>query len=676
MRWNSSLCAFVTLVAIASASGRAAAQTEAPADTLVVPVSGVEVTALRGRDRLQEIPAAAFVLSRDDIWRAGSPRLSSLLQSIPGLFAYGQTSSGDATIVDPRGFSASGESSYLKLLVDGQDVRDLENGNVDWDWVPPGDIERIEVVQGPGAWIYGDASEGGIVNVVRTPPGARLGSSLDARVGSFGLRTGSLGVSGPAGGAEVGARGFARGVDGWRERSRERVYGGSGEVVMPWGARQVTIEASGLDTDRQDPGAITSTAWAVDPKQADSQIDYTRSRRGRLALRVQSAPGPEPSWALTPHVRGEDVDQVRTDPYQPATFHHTEGATGGASLEWRGRRALAARPVVLQGVAEFEHAGLRSDYSGYDPNAGRDTLLADGHSWRTLGSASLSARVELSPRTVARLSVRGDLARVHMFDAKTRTTSRTRSLSAVSPLLGVTREVGTHGAVFASASTAFRVPTLAQLYGQRPLFLAPGLTQPLSNAELDPQRATSLEGGFRWDRNDGASAQLAGYWTWVRNEIDFDSNTFQYVNIARSLHRGLEGRVSCPLPARFSAQLGGAWTPTTFDGGASDGRQINGVPLGTGNAALAWSPVSAASAEVGARYIGRRFLDKDEAHPLGQVVTWDAGLQGRWGRVRGSVRVLNVFDKRYAESGYFIDFLGDERLLPAAPRSVNVALSI
>lgn len=663
-----SLWAAAVLVAATVFDSRVAAASSAPADTLVVPVPGIEVTALRGRDRLDEVPAATFVVTRDDVRRNGSVRLATLLQTIPGLFAYGQTSSGDATIVDPRGFTASGETSYLKLLVDGQDVRDLENGNVDWDWVAPGDIERIEVVQGPGAWIYGDASEGGIVNVVRTPPAAGFGSDVDARVGSFGLRTGSLMLTGPAGPVQTALRGFARDVDGWRVHSRERVYGGGAQGVAHWGSRLVTLDASGLHSDRQDPGALTADAWAIDPTQADSKIDYTRSNRGRIDLRLQSEAGPEPSWALTPYLRGEDVDQIRTLVFQ-SPFHHTRSATVGSSIEGRARTQLAGRRVVLLGQAEFEHAGLRSQYDGVNATTPPGPL-ARTHSWRTLGSASAAARIELDSRTVARLSVRGDLARVHAHDELADTSSSTRSLGAVSPLVGITRRVGAHGNVYGSASTAFRVPTLFQLYDQRSFF---GST--LSNTQLDPQRAVSVEAGGRWDRGDGAAAQLAAYSTWVRNEIDFDLATFHYANISRSWHRGVEGRVSCPLPGRLTTQVGGAWTPTTFDGGDHDGHQINGVPLGTGTASLAWAPVPWGSGEVGARLIGPQFLDKDEANRLGPVVAWDAGIAGRAGHVRGSVRVLNVFDKRYAESG-FIGATSEERLMPAAPRSVNVSLSI
>ena len=653
-------------------SGVAAAAT-APPDTAVVPVPGIEVTALRGRDRLRDIPAAAFVLSRDDIRRAGSARLSTLLQAVPGLYAYGQTSSGDATIVDPRGFSANGERSYLKLLVDGQDVRDLENGNVDWDWVAPGDIDRIEVVQGPGAWVYGDASEGGIVNVVRSPLGDEFASRFDARAGSFGLGTGSLSLSGPAGAARLGANGSIRHVDGWRDRSRERVYGGGGRATAGWGSRVLSVDASGLDADRENPGYLTPAAFAADPALADSRIDGEHSRRGHFTVRLQSAAGPEPRWALTPSVRVERVEQVRTLFAQPLD-HETRGTTAGTTAEWRGRGRLGGCPTTLTGEVEGEVAALRSDYRTHDANSHGGALLERGLSARLSGAASATARIELDDRTVARLSVRGDLARLKTRDERAGTESAARTLRALSPLVGISRQVGAAANLYASASTAFRVPSLYQVFDRRPIFVAPNVSVNISNGELDPQRATSAEAGARWSRPDGASAQCAAYSTWVRDEIDFDLATLRYANISRSWHRGVEVSAAWPLPGNLTASAGGAWTPTTVDVGPTKGRQINSVPLGVGSASLAWAPVSAVSAQVGTRVIGRQFLDKDEREPLGAVTAWDAGLEARAGRVRAGVRVTNLFDRRYADSGY-VDPIVGVQLLPAAPRSVNVTLS-
>ena len=115
-------------------------------------------------------PAAAFVLGHDKLAATATPRLTTLLTALPGLYAYQETATGEPSVVDPRGFTANGLSSYLKVLLDGQETRDLENGNVDWDWLVPEDAERVEIVQGPGAWAYGDGAEGGILNIVRARP--------------------------------------------------------------------------------------------------------------------------------------------------------------------------------------------------------------------------------------------------------------------------------------------------------------------------------------------------------------------------------------------------------------------------------------------------------------------------------------------------------------------------
>src|SRR6185436_1558735 len=88
----------------------------APPDTAVVPLPEVVVTALRGRDSLRSIPAASFVIDRESIRRSGVSRVSSLLQTLPGLYGYQSSANGDPTVVDPRGFTANGESSYLKVL--------------------------------------------------------------------------------------------------------------------------------------------------------------------------------------------------------------------------------------------------------------------------------------------------------------------------------------------------------------------------------------------------------------------------------------------------------------------------------------------------------------------------------------------------------------------------------
>ena len=275
----------VAIVAILVATGgvsnstRAADRQPGP-DSVEVTLPAVEVTALRGHDLVREIPATTFVLQRDMLARAGAGRVATALAHLPGFYGYRQTGSGEVSVVDPRGFTANGESSYLKLLVNGQDARDVENGNVDWDWLSSDDVERVEVVQGSGAWAYGDGSEGGIVNIVRPPVPEGVRSDCAARVGSYGLRTGSLRLAGRARPWEGSLRGSLRQADGWRDRSAEDAYTGGAELGWRLSDRaRAGADVTVLDTRNEDPGSLTRDQLRADRTQSETETDYLHARR-------------------------------------------------------------------------------------------------------------------------------------------------------------------------------------------------------------------------------------------------------------------------------------------------------------------------------------------------------------------------------------------------------------
>jgi iron complex outermembrane receptor protein len=229
--------------------------------------------------------------------------------------------------------------------------------------------------------------------------------------------------------------------------------------------------------------------------------------------------------------------------------------------------------------------------------------------------------------------------------------------------------------VYGSFSTGFRVPTLHQLFDARPFSLDTNTVIFISNPRLEPQRSTGFEAGGRYDRADGSWAALSVYSVRVREEIDFDLARFAYANLGKSWHRGVELEVSQQLARGMALTASGAWTPTTIVGGENGGRQINAVPLGTAYGALRWAPNSRASFEAGARYAGRQYLDKANRHVLGDFATGEATATLRVGRLRSTLRVANLLDRRYEDTG-FIGALGEERLSPAAGRTFSVAMSL
>jgi outer membrane receptor protein involved in Fe transport len=644
-------------------------------DTATVQLPEVVVTALRGQDRLRRIPAASFVLTRDRIAESGATRVTSLLQTLPGLYGYKSGTNGDPQVVDPRGFTANGESSYLKLLVDGQDVRDVENGNVEWDWLFPHDIERLEVVEGPGAWVYGDGSEGGIVNIVRPSIPDGLHSDCGAQAGSFGLASGGIVLSGQSGGLAGSLRGAARRADGFRDHSRERVYSGGAEARARDGDRRLAINATLLDADRDDPGALRPDQIAVDRDQADTPFDFAHPQRILLSASLAQGEYGRSEWRLAPFVRFEDVEQVRTLLYQTKD-HPTDATTAGAEVGWRGSTRVAGRAVAVTVSADGEQSRLRSRY--YDSESGvRGPLRTDGESWRTSVSGFAGAQVTLDRRTTARLGLRQDAVRVKSETRFEGIDVDSRTFWLTSPFVAISREIAGPFTAYGSYSAAFRIPTLNQLFDRRPFDTEFG-TVFISNPELDPQKSHGFELGGRYDGARGGWAVVSLYSILVRDEIDFEASTNSYANISRSWHRGAQLGVRQPIAGGLVGSASYTYAPTTVRGGENDGRQINAVPRHLAFAGLGWM-TNLWSLEGGVRYVGPQFLDKANLHELPDFGAVDVSGSVKLARLRATARVQNLLDREFSDSGYLIDLgpgFQEERLYPAAGRGFSVSLTM
>lgn len=111
----------------------------------------VDVTLpLRRPDRVIDAAAAVSVVTSEDIWRSGAASLPEALRSAPGLFVGRFTAS--SWVVSSRGF-ASTAANKLLVLVDGRSVYSPLFSGVFWEQLdyPLFDVDRIEVVRGPGA---------------------------------------------------------------------------------------------------------------------------------------------------------------------------------------------------------------------------------------------------------------------------------------------------------------------------------------------------------------------------------------------------------------------------------------------------------------------------------------------------------------------------------------------
>jgi iron complex outermembrane receptor protein len=146
---------------------------------------------------LQETPAAVHVLTREDIRRSGLTTIPELLRLVPGV----HIASIDANkwAISIRGFR-SRFASKLLVLIDGRSVYTPLFAGVRWDAQDTllEDIERIEVIRGPGGSLWGANAVNGIVNIVTRSASQTTGAAVTAAAGHGQLE------------AQIGARYGAR----------------------------------------------------------------------------------------------------------------------------------------------------------------------------------------------------------------------------------------------------------------------------------------------------------------------------------------------------------------------------------------------------------------------------------------------------------------------------------
>jgi iron complex outermembrane receptor protein len=191
-------------------------------------LSNIEVTSVSKRpERLADAAASVFVLSNDDLRRSGVQTLPEALRLAPNLnvqrvdaLDYG---------ISARGLNGFESANKLLVLVDGRSVYSPFFSGVEWSQIQPDllDVDRIEVVSGPGGTLWGANAVNGVINIVSRPADLTQGLAGQAAAGDgyqfYGLRYG--GRIGAEGAYRVYARGFDRADtlrdgrnagDGWR----------------------------------------------------------------------------------------------------------------------------------------------------------------------------------------------------------------------------------------------------------------------------------------------------------------------------------------------------------------------------------------------------------------------------------------------------------------------------
>ena len=262
----------------------------------------IEVTSVSRREqRPADVAAAIFVLTHDEIHRSGMTTIPDLLRLVPGV-EVAQINS-NKWAVSIRGFNSLNANKLL-VLIDGRSLYNRFFGGVFWDTedLMLDDIERIEVIRGPSAAMWGANAVNGVINIISKGTADTQGLLVRAEGG----RSGELGAV--RYGGTLGTASY-RLYSQWTGRNQSLLAPGTGAndashstttgFRADWATKPNAFIVAGAFTAGQTRGLwfnLDPQRTALEPiahEPSDAQNGhllgrYTHTRAGGASLQVQS----------------------------------------------------------------------------------------------------------------------------------------------------------------------------------------------------------------------------------------------------------------------------------------------------------------------------------------------------------------------------------------------------
>ncbi|VVP78347.1 putative TonB-dependent receptor BfrD [Pseudomonas fluorescens] len=641
---------------------------------------------------LRDIPQTVNVVPQSVIKDQGAQSMEDVLKNVPGIgLSNGDGQRDQVTI---RGFSAIGDMYIDGIRDDALYFRDLSN------------VERVEVIKGPAAVLYGRGSSGGLINSIsKTPnfaPKREVGVSVDSE--------GKKRTQFDAGWADQQQGDKAFRVTGALENSdtfRDDGYIDRKAIAPSAYFKlsddlELNLGASYLYDKRLiDFGIPARGDRPVDVDRdkrfgaADPDDDYTRSEVFSFTAGVDYRINDDFSLSNTSRYYHYDLDRNNTladsSPTRFVTAPNGEllvklnrGNVQRKEDGWFNQTELNQRAVLagmnhnlLYGVELGRQVKDQSVFS--QSNVARvpvyrDALVdvpfqanrqtAKGTNTQDTAGFYVQDLIELAPKWKALVGVRYDVFDQEYADDLTNS-ELSRTDTTWSPRVGLVYQPDQVQSYYVSVSRSYQ-PS-AEMFALS-----------TTNQDLEPEETTNFEIGGKWDLLDNRLALTAALFRLERTNIKTSdpANPTKLVLAGEQRTDGLELTASGQLSDKWQVYAGYAFLDAEItksnsftNGVANEGQVPTLTPRHSANLWLVRSLTQTWRVGMGANYVDDRYTALDNNVVMPAYTTVDAALLYNEPKWDMALRLRNVFDKDYYASAH-----GSVDLItPGAPRTLELS---
>ncbi|MEP7362641.1 MAG: TonB-dependent receptor [Acidobacteriota bacterium] len=456
----------------------------------------IRVTSVQRKEQsLSRTAAAVTVITREDIRRSGVSTMADALRLAPGL----NVARVDAGVwaVGSRGFNGQFANKLL-VLVDGRSVYEPINSGVLWETLDLmlADIERIEVIRGPGAVMWGANAVNGVINIITRRAEDTLGGYAEAGTGTEDRMLGRFRWG------QQAREGLA-----WRLSSqyarRERLNGGADSASFlpesPWASARLGFR---MDWDRGNEERLEVHLDAFHSGFSDDYSLPFPNPAGKIWIRSRNtmAGGSVLGRWIRPMKGGLTTVQFYHWDLRVDRTSQFSARVRVDDLDVQHRRRLAQRHELILG------AGLRGIHDRAD------------------GSFAIRFQPVEAGYYTAQVTVQDEweMVRNRLFlSGGFRVEQNKLSGPNLQPTARILWALGPKTSVWGAVSRAVRTPSrrdLALTVATGTTFtpVGPAIVQVTGNPEFESERLRSYEAGFR-HTTGRLSWDLAAFWSLYRN---------------------------------------------------------------------------------------------------------------------------------------------------------------
>ncbi|QHC93356.1 TonB-dependent receptor [Pseudomonas sp. M20] len=670
-------------------SGFAYSATELPATAISAeaqvddPRVKLSSTATRTSTPVRYVPQAIDSIKTSNVANYGTNDIADALSGMPNVSSSADTRFDSLRI---RGFDASNDFYLDGIRDDSQYKRDLHN------------IERVEVLKGPAAVLYGRGSQGGIVNRVSKMPEFGRRSTIEAQGGSEDLRSLYADLSTDPS-ENISLRLNMGNMD---ENSFRDGVSGNRQLFAPSMSWQLTPDLHWLvqyeysrynrTPDRGIPGVNgrpadvgRDTTYGNDHDFID---DKSQSLRSKLSYEIND------NWQLRQTLGvfklDSDFDNTYLTGYTPATNKVTrqhwqqdlttrnvynnvelEGGFDTFGLEHRLLTGIEIgsqhRDPKLYNAATGRTPGAQPvpSLDLYNPNrdlrhTGAMQVSSSSHTEVESRAVYVQDQLRLNDQWQVLAGLRYDTFDIESTN-KLRNISEDRDSHSTSPRVGLVWTPLQNHSFYASWSKTFS-PVGGGLIGITPG--AAGNTNDLS-PELTKQKEIGVKSDWFDDR---LSTTLAIYDLELYNRRTTDPND-PTLTVMSGLQRsrGIELTATGNIVGNWYMRGGVGMQDAKIekDNNGLEGKRINNVAKHNGSLFLTWKPEMGWYGETGLTLVGQRYADNANTTVLPGYGRWDALVGYRFKDWDLRTALNNITDREYYASA-----TSQYQIQPGAPRSV------